>query len=78
MFINAITRMQRIERIDNPKIKIPLKLAFSAVDLTESTLLKVLHVMDAPSAASVLKGIVFCKGQLQSPLGNPTDSEFRF
>ena len=52
MFINAITRMQRIERIHNPKIRIPLKLAFSAVDLTESTLLKVLHVMDAPSAAA--------------------------
>ena len=66
MFINAITRMQRIERIHNPKIKIPLKLAFSAVDLTESTLLKVLHVMDAPSSPRVLKGIVFCKGSFKA------------
>ena len=68
MFINAITRMQRIERIHNPKIRIPLKLAFSAVDLTESTLLKVLHVMDAPSAAASSKVLFSVKAALK-PFG---------
>ena len=48
------------------KNKNALQIVFSAVDLTDNTLLNVLQVSVGPSAVGIFKGIVLGKGSFES------------
>ena len=64
IFSSKITTIHIREAIHNAKIRMPSRLFFSAVDLTDNTLLNVLQVSVGPSAAASSKVLFSVKAAL--------------